>query len=220
MSEVVIFGLSEFAEVAQVYLREDSPHDVVGYTVDEQFIEDDTFSGLPVTAFERLAEKHPPERTKLFVATGYGGVNQRRRDIVDRCKEAGYELIGFVHPRARVPADFVPGENTFIFEDNVIQPFVRIGDNVILWSGNHIGHHSVIEDNCFIASHVVISGGVTIGEFTFIGVNATFRDHIKVGARNVIGAGALIMKDTEEGSVYSIRATKPLEMKSWELENF
>ena len=47
------------------------------------------------------------------------------------------------------------GENTFIFEANVVQPGVTVGDNVVLWSGNHIGHDSVIEDHCFIASHAV-----------------------------------------------------------------
>jgi hypothetical protein len=49
-------------------------------------------------------------------------------------------------------------ENAFILEDNTIQPFVRIGPNVTLWSGNHIGHHSTVEDHVFIASHVVVSG--------------------------------------------------------------
>ena len=102
----------------------------------------------------------------------------------------------------------------------MIQPFVRIGSNVILWSGNHVGHHSRIGDHCFIASHVVISGGVTIGEETFVGVNATFRDGVTVGPRNVIGAGALIMKDTAEGEVYSIRGTEPRPVKSWDLQGF
>ena len=81
----------------------------------------------------------------------------------------------------------------------MIQPNVRIGNNVILWSGNHIGHDSTIGDHVFIASHAVISGNVTIGESSFVGVNATFRDGITVAPRCVIGAGALIMKDTVEG---------------------
>ena len=51
-----------------------------------------------------------------------------------------------------------PGDNCFILEDNTVQPFVTIGNNVTLWSGNHIGHDSVIEDDCFISSHVVVSG--------------------------------------------------------------
>ena len=84
----------------------------------------------------------------------------------------------------------------------LLQPFVEIGNNVILWSGNHIGHHSSIADNVFVASHVVISGQVRIGAGTFIGVNVTIGDHISVGEDCVVGAGALVLKDAGPGTVF------------------
>ena len=62
--------------------------------------------------------------------------------------------------------------------------------------------------------------GFRIGEETFVGVNATFRDGVQVAPRCVIGAGALIMKDTEEGSVYSVAGLEPRPKKSWELKGF
>jgi sugar O-acyltransferase (sialic acid O-acetyltransferase NeuD family) len=120
----------------------------------------------------------------------------------------GYRLASFISPRATVLNEGRIGDNCFIFEDNTIQPFVTIGSNVTLWSGNHIGHHSTIKDHCFIASHVVVSGGVEIGECTFIGVNATLRDHIKIGERCVIGAGALLLADAEPEGVYIGPATE------------
>ena len=55
---------------------------------------------------------------------------------------------------------------------------------------------------------MVISGGCEIDKNTFIGVNATLRDHIKVGKFNVIGAGALILKSTEDHQVYMEKATE------------
>ena len=111
-----------------------------------------------------------------------------------KCTEAkakGYELVSYVNSKISAFPDFNCGENCFILEDNTIQPFARIGNDVTLWSGNHIGHHATIGDHCFLASHIVISGGVEVGEYTFIGVNATLRDHIKVGPRCIIGAGTL-----------------------------
>jgi sugar O-acyltransferase (sialic acid O-acetyltransferase NeuD family) len=151
---------------------------------------------------------------------GFSGVNQARREVYEQCREHGYELISYVNSAATYWGKLELGANCFIFEENVIQPNVRIGNDVILWSGNHIGHDSTIEDHVFIASHAVISGNVTIGESSFVGVNATFRDGIKVAPRCVIGAGALIMRDTVEGGVYSVRGTEPLEKKSWELTGF
>ena len=97
------------------------------------------------------------------------------------------------------------------------QPFVTIGNNVTLWSGNHIGHHSTIHDHCFIASHVVVSGGVEIDESCFIGVNATLRDHIKVGEKCVIGAGALLLADAEPEGVYIGPATERAKVPSTRL---
>ena len=93
-------------------------------------------------------------------------------------------------------------------EANVIQPYVSVGRNVTMWSGNHVGHHTSIGDHCFIASHAVISGSVTIGEGSFIGVNVTIRDNVRIGKRNVLGAGAVILADTPDNAVFMSDATE------------
>jgi sugar O-acyltransferase (sialic acid O-acetyltransferase NeuD family) len=216
---VVIFGAGQFGEVASVYLTRDSPRDVVAFTVDGEYVDADTVGGLPLIAFEELLESHPPDRVDLLVALGYQGVNRARREIYERCKQLGYGFVTYVSSRAMAMTDRPIGENTFIFEANVVQPFVEVADNVVLWSGNHIGHHSRIASHCFIASHVVVSGNVTIGESCFIGVNATFRDGISVGARCVVGAGAVVLADQEEGTVLGASATPAHAKKSWELRH-
>jgi sugar O-acyltransferase (sialic acid O-acetyltransferase NeuD family) len=220
VSNVVLFGTGDFAQVALEYLRRDSPHDVVAFTVHERYVESGELLGVPVVAFERIEETHPPSDYSMFVAIGFSRVNKARRELYEECKRKGYELISYVSSKAIHWGELELGDNCFVFEANVIQPFVRIGNDVIVWSGNHIGHHTRIGDHCFIASHVVVSGGVTIGQETFVGVNATFRDGVTVGPRSVIGAGSLIMKDTEEGAVYSVRGTEPGERKSWDLKDF
>jgi sugar O-acyltransferase (sialic acid O-acetyltransferase NeuD family) len=220
MSDVVLFGVGDFAQIARIYLDKDSSHRAVAFAVHERYLRVPYVAGLPVVAFENLTESHPPDQYAMFVAIGFSGVNRVRRDVYQQCKGYGYELISYVNSKAIYWDQLDIGDNCFVFEANVIQPNVRIGSNVILWSGNHVGHDSTIEDHCFVASHVVISGNVTIGESTFVGVNATLRDGVKVAPRSVIGAGALIMKDTVEGGVYSVRGTEPLEKKSWELTGF
>jgi sugar O-acyltransferase (sialic acid O-acetyltransferase NeuD family) len=218
VSDVVLFGVGDFARVARVYLEADSPHRVVAHTVDERYVQAEELDGVPVVPFERLADSHPPDGHSMFVAIGFSGVNAARREVYARCKELGYELITYVNSRATYWGELEIGDNCFVFEENVIQPGVRIGNDVILWSGNHIGHDSTIEDHVFIASHAVVSGNCRIGESSFVGVNATFRDGVTVAPRCVIGAGALIMKDTVEGGVYAVRGTDALEKKSWELD--
>lgn len=213
----MIFGTGTFAQVARVYLDRDSDHRVVAFTVDGELLDAPYVDGLPVVAFDELEDTHPPGTHAMLVAIGFSRVNRARAEVYDRCKAKGYELISYVNSRATVFGDLRLGDNCFVFEENVIQPFVRLGNDVIVWSGNHIGHHSRIGDHTFIASHAVISGGVTIRERCFLGVNATLRDGITVASDSVIGAGALIMSDTVEGGVYAVRGTEPLEKKSWEL---
>ncbi len=218
---VVIFGAGDFARLAAHYLSVDSPHEVVAFAVDEQYIpEGGELRGLPVVAAETLTETHPPDAYAMFVAIGFSRVNRARAEVYDACKARGYELISYVNSRAIQWGEIEVGENTFIFEANVIQPFVTIGNDVVLWSGNHIGHDTTIGDHVFVASHAVISGNCTIGDECFIGVNATFRDGVTVAPRCVIGAGAVIMRDTQEGDVYAVRGTEVFPKRSWELEGF
>jgi sugar O-acyltransferase (sialic acid O-acetyltransferase NeuD family) len=217
VSHVVIFGVGDFARVALTYLREDSPHDVVAFTVHERYIEAPELLGLPVVPFEQLEETHPPDSHAMLVAVGFSRVNDARREVYEQCKARGYDLVSYICSKATTWPGLTVGDNCFVFEANVIQPFVEIGNDVVIWSGNHIGHDSVIDDHVFIASHAVVSGNVHIGESCFLGVNATVRDGVTIAPRCIIGAGALIMKDTVEGGVYAVRGTKPRELKSWDL---
>src|SRR5207249_6188488 len=136
----------------------------------------------------------------IFVAVSYAKLNAVRAEKVATSRAKGYRVVSYLSSRATVFPGFEPKENCFILEDNTIQPFVSIGANVTLWSGNHIGHHSTIEDDVFLASHVVVSGGVRIGRGTFAGVNVTIRDHVTIGKNCVLGAGALVLEDLPDFS--------------------
>jgi sugar O-acyltransferase (sialic acid O-acetyltransferase NeuD family) len=218
---VVIFGAGDFARVAAHYLTVDSPHEVVAFTVNGRHVpRPATLSGLPVVAFEELESTHPPDAFSVFVAIGFSRVNHARAGIVHECRGRGYQFVRYVNSRAANFGEVGVGDNTFVFEDNVIQPFVTIGEDVILWSGNHIGHDVTIADHVFVASHAVVSGNCTIGAYSFIGVNATIRDGVTIAPRCVIGAGAVIMRDTDEGDVFAVPNTRLFPKRSWELEGF
>jgi sugar O-acyltransferase (sialic acid O-acetyltransferase NeuD family) len=205
MKPVIIFGVGQFAEVAHFYFTRDSSREVAAFTTDDMAMAPQQLLGLPVIPFSEIAAKYPPSSYDMFVAIGSSAVNRNRRDKCACMKSLGFTLASYASSKSIIWTEAI-GENSFILEHNTIQPYTRIGNNVIIWSGNHIGHHVIVEDNCFITSHVVISGGVTIGEGTFLGVNATIRDHIHLGKYNVIGAGAVILKNTQDEEVYSSKS--------------
>lgn len=202
MAKLVIFGAGDIARLAHFYFATDSDHEVAAFTVDAEYQTTAEFQGLPLVAIDQAAARYPPSDFKMFVALSYARMNAIRAEKYAQMKAHGYELVSYVSSRCSYLSQFPPGDNCFILEDNTIQPFVRVGDNVTLWSGNHIGHDSTIGDHCFISSHVVVSGHVDVGPSCFIGVNATLRNSIAIGERTLIGAGAVIMKNTRPGSVY------------------
>jgi len=217
MQQIVIFGDGEIAELADFYFTHDSDFEVVGFTVDKAYHKQTEFRGRPVVPFEDIVDTYPPEQFQLFIALSYAKLNSLRTERVASAKARGYRLASYLSSHATVFPGFELGENCFILEDNTIQPFAKIGSNVTLWSGNHIGHHSTIGDNTFIASHVVISGGVKIGRGSFVGVNATLRDHVTIGERCVLGAGALVLEDQPDFSVVAPRGTERAKVPSTRL---
>jgi len=217
--QIIIFGTGEIAELADFYFTHDSEFEVAGFTVDGAYLKQTEFRGRPVVAFERLLEQFPPDRYGIFVAVSYAKINAVRAEKVAAARAKGYALATYLSSRATAFAGFVPQENCFILEDNTIQPFARIGANVTLWSGNHIGHHAIIEDDVFLASHVVVSGGVRIGQGSFVGVNVTIRDHVTIGKKCVLGAGALVLEDQPDFSVVAPRGTERSPVPSTRLRN-
>jgi sugar O-acyltransferase (sialic acid O-acetyltransferase NeuD family) len=205
---LVIFGVGDIGQLAHYYFSKETSFDVVAFTVDAAFLKEGSFCGLPVVPFEEIHINYPPDKCSMFIALSYSKLNSLRKAKYFEAKEKNYQLASFVSARSSVLNEGNIGDNCFIFEDNTIQPFVKIGNNVTLWSGNHIGHHSRIGDHCFIASHVVVSGGVEIEEQCFIGVNATLRDHIRIGERCVVGAGTLLLADAAPDGVYLGQATE------------
>lgn len=200
--QLVIVGDGEFAEIAYEYFTHDSPHTVAGFTVERPCLTKSELFGLPVVPFDEVEQHFEPSRYRSFVAVTYTQLNRVRARLYRETKAKGYRPISYVSSRAFVWHNAVIGENCFIFENNVIQYRAEIGNNTILWSGNHIGHRSVVRDHCFISSHVVVSGYCDIGESCFVGVNSSIGDRVTIGRDCVIGAGTVIVKDTEAGKVY------------------
>lgn len=198
---LIVFGAGEIASLAHYYFKHDSAYDVVAFTADDEMVEDASFEGLPLLPFSQVNAEFPNDRNDMHVALSYRGLNRNREAKYLAAKSAGYTLASYVCSRSVTWPDLAIGDNCFILENQTIQPTVKIGNNVMIWSGNHLGHGSVIRDHVYIASHVCISGHCDIGERTFIGVNATLADFTKVGADCFITMDSSIVSDMPDGAV-------------------
>jgi sugar O-acyltransferase (sialic acid O-acetyltransferase NeuD family) len=211
--KIVIIGEGETAEIAYEYFTYDSNYEVVAFSAEKRFMTKETLFGLPIVPFEELERFYDPKIYKAFVAVSYTQLNRVRTRLYKQAKEKGFTFVSYLSSKAFVWRNVEIGENCFIFENNVLQRHVKIGNNVVLWSGNYVGHRSVIGDNCFVSLNAVISGGCQIGDNCFLGANsciAATTEGIRVAKDCIVGAGAVVIRDTEEGKVYVGNPAKPL----------
>lgn len=214
VNKLIIFGLSDLADVAWYYFMNDSNYEVVAFTVEKKYKEKTVFHGLPVVDFEEVEKIYPTNEYEMFIAIGFSNLNQVRTEKYFQAKDKGYTLASFISSHARCNNNSI-GDNSFILENVIVQPFAMIGSDVFIWSGSHIGHHASIGDHCFITSHCVISGNVTIEDSCFIGVNATIRDGTHVGRKSILGAGVLLLENAPAQSVYGAKGTPRAPFESW-----
>lgn len=200
--KLILIGTGEIANIAYEYFMKDSPYEIMGFAVNSEYKTTNKFRNLPVYCVENLSNEYPPESCKVFIAMGNGRLNYDRTHMYNVMKKKGYTCASYINSHSIIWHNVILGENCFILEQNVLQPFTTIGNNVFMWSGNHLGHQSHIRDNCFISSHVVISGMCEIGENTFMGVNSSVAHSVKIAKDNYIAMGAAINKNTKENSIY------------------
>lgn len=206
-NKVIIFGVLDTAELAHYYLTNDSIYEVVAFTVNEKYLKSNLFKPrgseieYPVVPFENVENIYNPNEYLFFAPMTGAKMNTLRKNIYEEGKKKGYEYISYISSKATVCNNKI-GDNCFILEDNTLQPFTEIGNNVVMWSGNHIGHHGKIEDHVFFTSHVVLSGHCHVKERAWFGVNSTIRDFTTIGEGCLIAMGSVITKNTDADGFY------------------
>lgn len=199
--KMVIWGTGEIGRLAKYYFDHDSEYEVVGFTADDEFVIDEKCDGLPVVPLSKVKDEFPPNKFVMHVALSYKKLNQVRAQKYNQAKALGYSLASYVCSKSVFWSDLSIGDNCFILENQTIQPTVKIGNNVMVWSGNHIGHGTSIGDHTYISSHVCISGHVQIGTHCFLGVNSAIKDFNKIGNSVFIGMGSVVTCDIGDGGM-------------------
>lgn len=214
MKKIVLAGNAITADILNCYLTQDDRYQVIGLTVDDEFILQGGIQGLDSIALSQLGNVYDQQDCAVIMAMGYNDINRSRESMFHRIKEMGFCIETYIHPDAKVYTRLPLGEGCVILPSAVIEPHVRLGANSMVWANTTLAHHSSVAENCWIASGAVISGQAEVGRNTFIGVNATIVNKIVVGEYSIIGAGALITKNTKVSSVHLARSGEELRYSS------
>ena len=151
---LVIYGNGKIARVIYQFVKE--KFDVACFTVDNEFIKEDVFEGLPLIPFEKLENIYPADSHNIIVAVGYVGMNNIRKEKFSQCLKKGYAPVNYIHPSVEIHSNSVIGQGNVILDHVTIQPETSIGDNNFIWSNSVIAHGCKIENDCWIASNGVM----------------------------------------------------------------
>jgi sugar O-acyltransferase (sialic acid O-acetyltransferase NeuD family) len=197
--KLIIFGNAEMGEIAKYYFENFSEYEVKYFTINKEFITTDNFCDRPIIPFENIEKKFLSNEYFFHVALSYQKLNQLREEKYFEAKKKGYKLVNFISEKSNFdPKKVLFGDNCFILENQNIQKGVKIGNNVTIWSGNHIGHNSFIDDHTYLSSHVVVSGHCNIGKRCFFGVNSSIADFCEIEDDCFIGMGAQVNKNLKK----------------------
>jgi sugar O-acyltransferase (sialic acid O-acetyltransferase NeuD family) len=198
---IVIYGKGDFAKLMYYYFQHDSNYKVAAFCVDKDYIDADNFCDLPLIAFEDTVKKYPPENFKAFVAVGYSNMRVRKT-MFDKIKNKGYHCINYISSKSIINDNAVLGENNVVLENTVIEPFVKIGDNNIIWASSNICHNAIIMSHSFIAAQSLIGGFSIIKNNCFLGFASTIVQNIVLEAETLVSAKSLMLKNSEKYSKY------------------
>ena len=215
--KIVVFGTSETAQIANYYFDTDSNYEVVAFANDAAYLMQTQFEDKPLVAFEDIGTLYPPADYKMFVALRYQQMTELRDTKYNDAKSKGYTLVSYTSSNCNYLSQYPCGDNCFILENNTIQPFVTIGNNVVLWSGNHKGHHSVINDRNYISSQVVVLGHCTIHSYSYLGINTTLAHQVSIATETLLQNGAVMSKNTEANKAYTPPASMLLDKRRNEI---
>lgn len=214
MKKILLAGNAITAEILCAYLRKDERYEVVGCTVDDEFVSQGSMVDLRTVGLSEATRVFSPQSHRVIMAMGYNDLNRSRETMFGRLKALGYGVETYIHPDARVYSDHPVGEGSVVLPGAVVEPLARVGANTMVWSNVTQAHHSSVGDHCWVAAGTVISGQAKVQRNTFLGVGCTVVNAITVGEFNVVGAGALITRDTQSHAVHLARSAEPIRYSS------
>ncbi|MDZ4697875.1 MAG: acetyltransferase [Deltaproteobacteria bacterium] len=190
---VVIWGASGHSLVAADILRLMGQWKIVGFLSDVALQHGQAWGGATVLGDGTLLRKLVSEGvTHAFIAVGS---NPDRRRLAQGCLDAGLALATAVHPRAIVAGDVKIGPGSMVAGGAILNPGTVLSSNVIVNTGAIVDHECMLAAGVHVGPGCQLGGCVQIGEESWIGIGASIIHQRKIGARTIVGAGAVVVED-------------------------
>ncbi len=190
---IVVGSGGHAAVVADALLACDVP--VIGFVDNDPARHGAVLCGLPVLGSETVLDVHTPD--SVLLANGIGGVRPegRRRPVQDRLESRGWQFVTVRHPSAILSRFAIVGPSAQLLAGCIVQANANIGKGAIVNTAAVVEHDVVLGDFVHLAPRALLCGAAAVGDGSHIGAGAVVRQHVRLGARTMVGAGAVVVTD-------------------------
>lgn len=179
---------------------------IIGYTVIGFYDEDDiklntSVMGVKVIGKFSNINEEDIKGKNFIVAIGD---NEVRYNLMTKINKLGGITPALIHPSAIISPSAKIGKGVYIQANAYIWTKVIIDDFCIISPNVVIAHHTYVGKACLISTLTGVGASIKIEDKVFIGMGCTIVTGMHVvGGNSIIGAGAVVLKDTERNSIYA-----------------
>lgn len=168
--------------------------------------------GVPILGgFELVEDLWKRRSFDTLISTIVKSVNDRF-DIFEKFTSMGIPFANIIDPDVRVGQDVQLGMGNIIVFGGYIAVGAHLGNNNFFAAGCNIEHHSIIGDHCTFGPRTTLSGRVTVGSRVKFGMNVSVEPFVEVGSESIIASGITLTTHVPEKSIVknkSLNTVKP-----------
>ncbi len=112
------------------------------------------------------------------------------------------KILNFIHPKVYLSGQNKIGEGSILFPGSYLGYKTSIGKLTIIQSNCKIEHHNHIGDFCDINPNLTTGGFTQIDNNCTINMSVNIINRIKISSNCQIGAGSLVLKNTNKNYLY------------------
>lgn len=193
MEKLIIVGIGDLAKDVSFFVNRYKLFQIVGYSVNKQYLTNEQFMDCPVYPLENLEAYVDKNEVKIFVAISwFNYLNRDRKNAFLYLKDKGFSFANLISPKADVLTDDI-GEGNWICDYAYLDFSSKIGSNCILRNHTYLAHYASLGDHVAVIAKASIGGGAVVKNQSYIGMCAVVFNNVVVGEKCLVG-GATIVK--------------------------
>ncbi len=146
-----------------------------------------------------------PDYAKKGVYLHYAMRNAKfARSRIRRFKDMNIPLEAFatfIHPHTQLSGNRGIGHGSLLCAQVNLSFGAEVGSHNHLYGNSFIGHDSEVESYAWVANNSAIGARCIIREGAHLGTNCSLREDVVIGAYAIVGIGAVVLNDVEDGAI-------------------